>query len=119
MNPQIISVCSKCNVKSPCCKLIQYNKSKNYNIICNTCYLMSSTDNNINDVVLNIINYQDMREDEPVSTFQKYKIKTIKCCHCIKIKAQQFGHKFYICLKSIHTSFSNMSCKKRSDASLV
>lgn len=105
-NPKIISVCSKCNVKSSCCKLVQYNKSKNYNIICNKCY---SSTHNINDVVLKIANYGETSEHSPpVSCFQKYKTKTIKCCHYLKKKAKRLGNKLYMCFKSI-----NFSCIKK------
>ena len=84
--PKIISVCSKCSIKSNMCKLVQNNKSKNYSIICSECYI---NNNNADDIVLNIINYNEIDKLENDSCIQKYK----KYCIHIKDKIKLLGYK--------------------------
>jgi len=103
--PKIISVCSKCNIKSNTCKLVQYNKSKNYSIICNNCY----TTNNANDIVLNIINYNGKDTLTDNSCIQKCKRNCQKCYSYIKHKVTLLGYKVINYFKSIKCCSNNSS----------
>ena len=88
--PKIISVCSKCNIKSDTCKLVQYNKSKNYSIICNECYI---NNNGATDIILNIAKYNDKDTFADDSCIKKYKQKCKKYCIYIKDKFKLLGYK--------------------------
>ena len=105
--PKIISVCSKCNIKSNTCKLVQYNKSKNYSIICNDCYTNNNENDNENDIVLNIINYNGKHTLPDDSCIQKYKRNCQKCYSYIKHKATLLGYKIINYLKSIKCCLNN------------
>ena len=103
--PTIISVCSKCNIKSGTCKLVQYNKSKNYSIICTECY----TNNNANDIVLNIINYSE-KNTLTNDSCKKKNINNCQTCYIyIKNTTKLVGYKIINYLKSITCCSDNMS----------
>ena len=86
--PRIISVCSKCSIKSNTCKLVQCDKSKNYSIICDDCYT-----SNTNDIVLNIINYNGKDTLTEESCIKRCKKNCKKCYNYIKCKTTLLFYK--------------------------
>ena len=96
--PKIISVCSKCKIKSNTCRLVQYNESMDYSIICSNCF---TTDN---ENGINIINYNGKDTLVDKDCIENYKINCQKCFSYIKHKTIRLAYQAIKYFRSIKCS---------------